>query len=70
MAAFPPALVWLTAPEVVVVNPGPDLSGIEVSFFMIHMFDLAKISLWVTQLQLVTGTGSAPCACGWVANYR
>lgn len=49
-AQFPPAPHWPTAPEAVVVNPGPDRSGTENSIFMIRMSDLVKISHWISFL--------------------
>lgn len=36
---------WLTAVHVVTVNLGPDQSGMEVLFLMIHMLGLAMIIL-------------------------
>lgn len=46
-ALFPPAPHWPTAPEAVIVNPGPDRSGTENSIFMIRMSDLVKILHWI-----------------------
>lgn len=42
LAQFPPPPCWPTAPEAAIVNPSSDWFVVESSFFMIHMFDLAK----------------------------